>query len=88
MARLRWRIIVAVGGPTPRDFSALAIKAKAWDELRPALTRAEQLYLSAAGSTCSSAMALHGVCDMVEATFRFAHIFDASGRCSCGEWRQ
>ena len=86
--RLRWRIITAIGGPTAEDFAALAIKARAWDEVRPALDRAAQLCLSASGATCSATTAVHGVCDMVEATFRFAHAFDAAGRCSCGEWRQ
>lgn len=88
VSNLRWRIIRAIGGPTPEDFTALAIKAHAWDEIRPALDRAAYLCLSASGSACSATAAVHGVCDMVEATFRFAHRFDDSGRCSCGEWRQ
>lgn len=88
IARLRWRIIAALGGPTQRDLASLSIKAQALDELRPALTRAEQLFLSAHGPACSSAIAVNGVCDLVEATFRFAHVFAPDGRCSCGAWRQ
>jgi len=97
-ARLRWHIIAAIGGPTPSDFAALAIKAQAWDHIRPALTRAEQLCCQAGadvaswqahqGFAASAAHAVHDVCAMVEALIQPPHAFDASGRCPCGEWRQ
>lgn len=88
VSRLRWRIIAACGGPTPEIYAAISLKARALDQLQPALIRAEQLCIHA-GIACSQEMAaVHVLCNMVEATFRFAHRFDNSGRCSCGEWRQ